>query len=351
MNGALAMSARNRDTVLLSLMKEQLAPWAGQEWDGSAFGNRLAALAVQFPAIFLFLLHGNTAHVIGKDGAVFPSPEFEAAFKSRAKLYQTLLQDALAMQAVSAPLVLAIDIGDGAENDFEVPVFSFQKRRGNRTPLLPDMEMVIYDYYAAVEQDDLAYEAKSDRAVFVGSTTGGGVITLASAQAAAFPRLRAAEFFRGSEDVDFRLTKLVQCENAEVEAFLASRGYGSGAIGWPETYQAKFGISIDGNGAACSRPTVLLRSNSVLVKYRSDFVLFYDRALIPGTHYLEVDGEEDILRIIAAERAEPGRYAGVAASGRDLARTILSRDAVLAYTSALISAYAAIVPRGSRPRR
>ena len=309
-----------------------------------AFAKRQSLLAASAPSIFLFLLHGAAADTLEKVNPGGQAPVHEAAFQMRAKLYERLLREALAVQPVTVPIVLAIDLCDSADNDFDIPVFSFQKRRGVRTPLLPDMEMVSFDYYEGVEDDVIPFEAKQTRAVFAGSTTGGQIITLDMARAAGFPRLRAAEYFRGSAGVDFSLGNLVQCETAEVEAYLRTRGHGARTMGWPETYEAKFGISIDGNGAACSRPAILLRSNCVLLKYASEFVLYHSSALVAGTHYLEIDEDVDVLRVVAAEGAEPGRYAAVAANGRALARDLLNRDAVLAYTSALIAGYAAIVP-------
>ena len=79
------------------------------------------------------------------------------------------------------------------------------------------------------------------------------------------PRMRAVKYFRGRSDVDFRLPAIVQC-TPEAEQALIQDGFGHGVMGWDEAYTSKFIISMDGNGATCSRPAIIMRSRSVIFK-------------------------------------------------------------------------------------
>ena len=168
------------------------------------------------------------------------------------------------------------------------------------------------------------------------------MISMEVAVTAAFPRLRTAEFFRDVNTVDFRLSRIVQCGSPEVEAYLRGRGYGEHLMDWPETYQSKFGISMDGNGAACSRPAILLRSNSALLKYNSNYQIYYTSALKSGSHFIEIHDDHEVIRVVQEETDTPGRYAAVAAEGRAFAARVLTRAAVLSYTAGIISAYRAL---------
>ena len=159
-----------QDPLIYSFVEEQMTPWVGRLRSASLPG-RLSQLAAQAASIYLFTLDGTDASFATKQDASPPPPGL-AAYEHRAGWYETLLRGALQLQPSPHPLVLAIDVGDGAMNDFDVPVFSFQKMSGDPNPLLPDMELVSLDFLEAVPEDHLPFEAKQTRATFAGSTTG-----------------------------------------------------------------------------------------------------------------------------------------------------------------------------------
>ena len=73
---------------------------------------------------------------------------------------------------------------------------------------------------------------------------------------------------------------------------------GKERIPWSEQYRHMFLLSMDGNGATCSRVISSLKSNSVLIKYQSDSILYYFSALEPGTHFISVNDDRDIEGIL-----------------------------------------------------
>ena len=166
-------------------------------------------------------------------------------------------------------------LDDAVADGFGAPIFCFQKKRGHRNPLLPDIEFLTNDFYRDPSFiDTIPYEKKIARAVFSGSTTGGH-ITPSIARALSLPRLRAAGYFQGNERVDFRLPNIVQA-GPEAQAILETMPFcRKPVLDWKEQLQRRFILSIDGNGATCSRVVIALLSNSVLLKYDSDNIMYY----------------------------------------------------------------------------
>jgi hypothetical protein len=226
------------------------------------------------------------------------------------------------------------------DRDFPAPVFCFHKKRGLRNPLLPDIDFLYNNFYGDPKfLDNLPYEEKLPCAVFAGSTTG-GVITPTVARALSMPRLRAAGYFQGNERVDFRLTTIVQC-TPEARALLETMPFcRKPRLDWTEQLQRRFILSMDGNGATWSRVVLALLSNSVLLKYDSDFIVYYYGGMQPWVHYVPIANDSDVEKIIDLEARDPAPFEQIAAAGRRFAMTYLNRDSVYEYTKMLLLLYA-----------
>jgi hypothetical protein len=87
---------------------------------------------------------------------------------------------------------------------------------------------------------------------------------------------------------------------------------------------------------------VALRSNSVLLKYRSDQILYYFPALAPGRHFIDVARDEDVETLIDAAADDPTRFAAVAAAASEFSETYLTRTRALEYTALLLRGYAGL---------
>ena len=323
------------DQLVDKLVGEQLSAWLGGIVNYQERLERFWNEVRHHPAMHRLSIQADRVTMAAKGLQSRSEPD---PYYLRAETYCCLLSLAVASKDI-APLSIIIDTGDEAQDVNTFPVFTFQKVRGARNILLPDVEMVTSNFFENIERDSLPFEEKLCVASFAGSTTGGGLIDEGVLARNTMPRLRAARFFRTQPAVDFRLSRLVQCASPEIVASLEAEGFGGEWIDWPQAYLHKFGISVDGNGAACSRPAVLLLSNCALIKYESNNTLYYFSALQPGTHYISVEKDEDVLSVLERERVEPGYYREVACAAKDFAVKILNRDCVLHYTSELLFAF------------
>ncbi|MCJ2135218.1 hypothetical protein MKK69_14345 [Methylobacterium sp. J-026] len=320
--------------MLTSFVADQMRPWQDASFDIVDLNDRLKRLNTS-PSIGLFQATDDTVSLLDKPADVFVYP----SYVSRFHCYLRLLIETFRAFPTRRDMLIAVDIQDEAPDHEGLPVFSFQKLAGQRNLLLPDVDLIALDYLGAAPQDHRAYADKTPVATFCGSTTGGGHITADAVCGARFPRLRAARFFADRPEVDFRLTSVVQCD-PDADALMRAEGFGTGPLDWDFTYRGKFALSLDGNGAACSRPAIILKSNCVLMKYRSNCLLHYSSGLIDGRNMLDITSEEQVIAIVREERRSPGLYAPIAAAGSHFAENVLCKGAALNYTGALLKAYA-----------
>jgi hypothetical protein len=140
--------------------------------------------------------------------------------------------------------------------------------------------------------------------------------------------------------VDFRLPGIKQCSSAEAEDILRANEFCQRPdLTWQQQFRHRFIISMDGNGATCSRVAIALRSNSVLMKYQSDKVLFYFGGLQPWLHYIPITSDQTLERIIALESLMTEPFRHIAQNGRAFAEMYLNEDAIHRYTADLLLLY------------
>lgn len=314
----------------------QIAPWltVPPETDPEA---EFARLNASEPNLFILDIVKRAVAIRRKPEAA-RNANYGLAF-DRINDYRRWFADVTAEYFPRLSTSLAVFVGDGALPNPRVPVFAFQKPSANRSLLLPDVDLIKQAFPNA--NDRLNYAQKACHAIFAGSTTGGGLITAEAVRRdGATARIRAALFFRGNPDVTFKLPHVTQHESTEVVEILKSMDIGVGArIDWPAQFANRFLISIDGNGATCSRLAIALSSNSVLMKYASDSQLYYFPDLRPWRHYLPIDRHEDVVALVAAERARPGLFLPIAENARRFSARFLTRRAALYYTARLLGAY------------
>ena len=316
---------------------EQLAPWLRRQPDPD---DAVAERARQNHAshdIFLVSIKDGQVSIAEKPRGM-PLPQ---VVTDRIALYAAFFQEVTREHRLDIDTTFVLHVGDGGGASDIVPVFGFQKQQGDTSVLIPDIDFLAHGFYEAdAFHDTRIYSEKMDSAIFVGSTSG-ALYTEAAVLALAPPRLRAAAYFRDIPEVTFLLPNVVQCDAPDTEALLRSMGFGDGRhVIWREQLQYKFVLSMDGNGATCSRVVVALRSNSVLVKYASPYVLYYFSQLVPWFHYIPVAADADVERVVAMERGRPGLFDSVARQGRTFAERYLNKRAVQLYTAQLLRLYA-----------
>lgn len=264
----------------------------------------------------------------------------EVVADRRSRTYLGFFQEVLRAYPSVPDTMFFVCVGDMAQPGFDTPFFQFQKPAGSSSILLPDVEFIELEYcHQPALTDNIPYSKKALSAIFVGGTSG-QLNTVETVRNPVAQRLRAAKYFRGHPDVHFLLTSLAQCEDTEAEQALRDLGFGGPRIPWPEQFQHKFIISVDGNGATCSRVAIALKSNSVLLKYDSPHHLYYFRGLLPWRHYIPISIDSDIENIVMIEQECPNTFASIAEEGRSFAETYLTRPRVLQYAAEVLTGYA-----------
>ena len=137
----------------------------------------------------------------------------------------------------------------------------------------------------------------------------------------------------------FVLPNIVQVADAETYDHLVGLGLGDRRIEWREQAGCKYLISMDGNGATCSRVAAALKSNSVLLKYDSPYQLFYFKGLRSWDNFIPVQEDQDVLDIMALGARRPRKMASVAKRGRRFYARFLNRPFCELYVAELLKAY------------
>jgi Glycosyl transferase family 90/Methyltransferase domain len=262
--------------------------------------------------------------------------------RSRFEVYRKYLESVVRKLCPTLRCKLLFESGDVHQLNEPIPIFSFQKAQGSRLILLPDVDFFVFNFYDGVTEirDNIPFEEKSCSAVFAGSTTGsGGKLTAKIAAEYGLPRLRSAAFFRDKPSVTFDLTNLVEYDTEETKRILEEAGFGGKPLPWEEQFSHKFLISMDGNGATCSRVVIALKSNCVLLKYESPHSLYYFPSLQPWVHYIPIHTDDDVLWVIEAERRQPGLFKHIAKAGSEFAETYLTESGTMEYTASVLKLY------------
>jgi hypothetical protein len=260
--------------------------------------------------------------------------------RGRAQTYLDLFRATQRFLPEGFAATLCVGLDDGLHSAHDVPVFCFQKRAEATSILLPDVDLLPGEILTSRENTDtLRYEDKTQTAVFAGSTTGGR-ITPEVARTCALPRLRAARFFAGHPLVDFRLPHITQFTEGADDILRDYEFCQARRMNWQQQFLHRFILSMDGNGATCSRVAIALNSNSVLLKYNSPHLLYYFGGLQPWQHYIPISEDREVEGVIALETLYPERFKRIAENGRAFAEKFLNAAAVQRYTAIVLQLYA-----------
>ena len=327
------IAQRARASVLETWANAQVGPWR----DRDIGRERLGDLENAHGGLYRLSFSGEGVSYREKPGATALQKEFA----SRARQYADMLGEVYAIHGRGLRYDLMLGVADMPAGELGVPVFAFQKPDGSDAILLPDINFLGSRYYQAPKwKDDIPFFDKTDTAVFVGSTTGGGQITEAKLRANQVPRINAAIYFRNNPRVTFKLPNLCQYADEATRKRLVALDLGSKRISWKEQFKSKLLLSMDGNGATCSRVAVALGSNGVLVKYDSPHRLYYFDGLERGVHYVGVADNVEVEAVLDDLVVHPERYAEIARRSKDFHDTYLTKTAVLEYTGLVTRAYA-----------
>jgi hypothetical protein len=350
-------ATQRRSDELGELCAPEFGYWRQRPWDCADYLRRLDVLNASNPELFVFDINGGRITVRDKMG---PTAITQHVQQTRVPAYLEFFGHVVQTLGPELNLSFGMLLEDLASGSPEIPLLSFQKVAGDQLLLVPDIDTLILKFYDSKDfVDDLDHGAKRAAAVFVGSTTGVDPMTGRSATVtrdvvdkSPTPRIKAAKRFQDEADIHFKLPGLVQCDSTDTEAYLRSFEFASGGpISWKAQFAYRFIISVDGNGATCSRMALALRSQSVLLKYASPYVLYYTRALKPFVHYLPVADDEDVIRYVSVLRSaatnDPQPFSEIPENANAFYRRYLSRTAQLCYTAVLLNELQGLL-RGQR---
>lgn len=290
-----------------------------------------------FENIFVFQFFGTSVSVKPKP-AFFSEEELNFSEPNgvqslqRMQKYREFFKAVIQKYNLSLDFEIAMDMHDLPIQSFLNPVFAFQKKEFSPAILVPDIDIIGSKTHGLC--DKLLYDKKISKAIFVGSTTGSQHSAL-SVRKLENERLKNAVFFKGHPLVDFSLPNIVQCDD-EAKQCILDLGIGDKRIPWKDQFGYKFIISIDGNGATCSRVLIILKSNSILLKYASLSQLFYFPLLREYQHYLPVYRPEDVAYFVNEEKNFRNEYLNIIRNAQDFYQQFLTIDALKQYTMQLL---------------
>ena len=256
--------------------------------------------------------------------------------------YRNHIEAAVQAYASHLTTTIALDVHDLPLYRGQGPIFAFQKTAASRAILMPDIDFMQHRWYAE-PYSETRFEDKSPTAIFVGASTGGGILNSDDVIRNRPLRLALANAFADDPRITFRIAAISQCDSAETEALLAAKPYHGPHMDWAEQLRCGFAVSVDGNGATCSRVVNSLRSNSVLVKHSSPNLLYYFKGLRPWEHYIPFETAADLKAILDDYLAKRFSPEPIIARANAFFGTFLTKDVVHNYTARLLECYQAKV--------
>lgn len=320
-------------------VSRELAPWRKDELRGSSLITELHRVANSHPTIFLIRVEHGSAHVEPKATSL---ESFSSGTIHRVRLYEKYFSQVVKDHDIWGSGLVAVQIDDLGPHLWSVPIFAFQKRRGSNLILMPDVDLIEHDLLTTARfRDQLSFDEKESRASFVGSTTGLPFHTASHVAALRNPRLRSAVFFKNNPKVSFTLPNIVQYDLPETRAMIEALEVGGGLGEWSEQFRSRYLISMDGNGATCSRLVIALASNSVPLKYNSPHLLYFFYGLHAWTHYIPIVEDNDVNAILEELPRHEHLHRALAMNSALFAENYLNRASVEFYLARLLSEYLA----------
>lgn len=321
--------------------QEQILPWAAAPVvSASAYAAELERLNGSRHDLFVFDIADHTVSLRKK--AVRHSAELNQRIVDlRVGLYRSLLERAVAAVRFQGRISLGLGVGDMiGEEPAGVPLFGYQKPEGSPLMLLPDPEFLENAFYAAEDWDvsfRLTDGPKLNQVMFSGSSTG-LALDAEAVRTDASERLAFAARFADHPLVRFTIGFAAECDSPETAALLEAKPYFR-HVDFHHQLLSRYILSLDGNGATCSRVVRTLRSRSVLLKVNSPHRLFYFSRMTPWRHYVPVRDADDLERL-APELTRPDfPSAAMADAANAFCRESLNTEALLAYTGRVLQGF------------
>jgi hypothetical protein len=329
--------------MISNLVDAHLKYWREFNKDKLDIANTNTQWNTQFKSVFIFQFKGEEVSIKSK-------PEFysdieldsqeivDQQFLRKIPSYREFFRSVCKKYHLALDFEMAMDVGDvpmSAEPilSYRNPLFAFQKKAFSPEIPLPDVTLIDAKLHENTP-DHIPWGNKITKALFVGATTGGN-LTQEGIKKLKNERLRNAIYFKDHPLVDVSLTKISQCDE-EIKRLILDLGVSGEKLTWRDQYRYKFIISIDGNGATWSRNFIVLKSNSLLMKYASQNQLFYFPKLRPYHHYLPIYTPRDIIYFIEMEKEFSNNYQKMISNAQEFYCQYLTIDSLMDYTSQIL---------------
>lgn len=320
------------DKEISEWVAREFVTWFALPFDRQANNHALKEVNLA-PWAQVYTIKGQSLQLDRKPTQAITS----AAIARRSYCYTNFFRQIAKRLPASINVTFCVCLADQLHTLYDTPIMAFQKQAPSASILIPDVEFLENEYFEDNQFIDRGqFRHKTTKALFSGSTTG-GVISRASITENDIPRISSARFFQDSSIVDFRLPTIVQCEDSVVRSELEKLPFCmKSRMTWAQHFGYKFLISIDGNGAACSRMAIALKSNSALLKYDSPHQLFYFAGITEATHYVRIQQDADVNDTIQAELLSPLCFQQIAINGSSFYHRHLRKERLIAYTEMAI---------------
>lgn len=174
-----------------------------------------------------------------------------------------------------------------------IPILTFSSKLSSNI-LMPDLYAIL-KYQNKLSKDDILYENKDKKALFIGCTTG-------NLDAKLNNRLKICNKYRKNEVIHCYIHKICQMSYESVhDAYPYYNDFLSPTKQFNEMCKYKYIISVEGNSAAWDRIPMFLNSNSILLIQNSDHKCWYYDFLIPNVHYIPFDDDTDLEKIVSSD--------------------------------------------------
>ena len=249
--------------------------------------------------------HDNIIEItIENDNVIITQPTNNHTFKGREFNVKTFLQEVCNWvdSTINLKFNFNLDDSDLTKDINNSGIFAFSRPKDHEQILMPDM-YAMGDYDKKLEYiDNMNWNNKYHKAIFIGSSTG-------NYNPEYNKRLQLCNYFLNHNDIKCYISHICQIsENNIANTYPDYKNFMHNMLSIEKQLKYKFVISVDGNTTAWDRVPWILNSKSVLLKQKSNDECWYYDLLIPDVHFIEFDHPSEIIDIIANTTQEKYEY-------------------------------------------
>jgi len=188
-------------------------------------------------------------------------------------------------------LVINVGLNDTYHNNLGIMVFSITNSN-QQNILIPDYySMKNYDGKLDIK-DNLLFDKKSNKAIFVGSSTG-------SINSRVNERLNLCNNFINNNHIKCYISNFCQISMSDINnEYPNYRLFSSRHIPISKQLEYKYIINVDGNTCAWDRIPWILNSNSLCLKKKSSHKCWYYDFMNKDEHFIEFVNDDEIEKKI-----------------------------------------------------